>query len=65
MTFGRFRHRKHCRWCQTQYYASVPINGDGFCCAGHKQAHYRAYKKWVTGKAPGAKKEHGTTRARK
>ena len=39
---------KHCRWCGTSYNAAKPHDRDGFCCAKCKQAHYRAYKAYVT-----------------
>lgn len=42
---------KHCRWCGILYNAAQPLNQDGFCCPAHKQAHYRAYKKYVTAKS--------------
>lgn len=48
MGWNRGKDVKHCRWCGVLYYACQPITGDGFCCPAHKQAHYRAYKKWVT-----------------
>jgi len=44
-----FRIFKHCRWCEKRYFRHQPHGRDGFCCAAHKQAHYRAYKKYVTG----------------
>lgn len=40
--------RKHCRWCGSLYIALKLPYQDGFCCLKHKQAHYRAYKKYVT-----------------
>lgn len=39
---------KHCRWCGTSYRAKKPVAKDGFCTSKHKQAHYRAYKAYVT-----------------
>lgn len=63
---------KHCRWCRKRYYAHKPYDGDGFCSAACKQAHYRAYKKYVTAKtsnraAAGSKqvtrKTHATPKA--
>lgn len=42
--------KKHCRWCGNAYTASKPLYRDGFCSPTCKQAHYRAYKKYVTGK---------------
>ncbi len=44
------RSSRHCRWCGKAYSATRPIGKDGFCTSGHKQAHYRAYKKYVTRK---------------
>lgn len=41
---------KHCRWCGKHYNAAQPHGKDGFCCPGHKQAHHRAYRKYVTSK---------------
>ena len=42
--------RKHCRWCGKQYKAHIPKDRDGFCGPTCKQAHYRAYKAYVTRK---------------
>lgn len=42
--------KKHCRWCGKAYQASQPVGKDGFCSSLCKQAHYRAYKKYVTTK---------------
>jgi len=42
---------KHCRWCGCPYTAKKPHDKDGFCIPAHKQAHYRAYKKYVTSAA--------------
>ncbi|GAH69225.1 unnamed protein product, partial [marine sediment metagenome] len=47
MWFGD-KHYRHCRWCGQCYNATRPIGRDGFCCPKCKQAHYRAYKKYVT-----------------
>lgn len=54
---------KHCRWCGKGYYAKKPIDRDGFCCKACKQAHYRAYKKWVTARraAAGTSKDRTVT----
>jgi len=41
--------QKYCRWCGKGYKGTKPNDRDGFCCAKCKQAHYRAYKKYVTG----------------
>jgi len=51
-----YHYDKHCRWCGKQYHAHKPHDRDGFCKTACKQAHYRAYKKYVTTKrlAPGA-----------
>lgn len=48
MGWSGSKERKHCRWCGDAYYARQPLNQDGFCSAAHKQAHYRAYLRWVT-----------------
>jgi len=40
---------KHCRWDGKGYYATKPVDRDGFCRRACKQAHHRAYKKYVTG----------------
>lgn len=45
---NRWIQTKHCRWCQTVYSAIKPYDRDGFCTTPCKQAHYRAYKKYVT-----------------
>lgn len=39
---------KYCRWCGRSYTAAKPTDKDGFHSAACKQAHYRAYKKYVT-----------------
>ena len=47
---------KHCRWCQTEYKAHIPVDRDGFCSNICKMAFYRAYKKYkksVTNKKAG------------
>ena len=41
---------RYCRWCGKAYKPKKDIGRDGFCCIEHKQAHYRAYKKYVTQK---------------
>lgn len=46
----------HCRWCGKSYYPKERLDRDGFCCPAHKQAHYRAYKKYVTSRKPAAGK---------
>lgn len=48
MKLTGYPQKKHCRWCGTQYSARKPHYRDGFCCKSCKQAHYRAYKKYVT-----------------
>ncbi len=48
---GKFEH--HCRWCGRTYYADRPTDRDGFHSEACKQAHYRAYKKYVTARAAG------------
>lgn len=40
-----------CRWCGNAYKAKRPVDRDGFCKKACKQAHYRAFKKYVTVKA--------------
>lgn len=49
---------KHCRWCGKGYYATKPFDRDGFGNKAHKQAHYRAYKKYVTAKSLAAGKRY-------
>lgn len=39
---------KHCRWCSKSYMAKIPFYRDGFDSNKCRQAHYRAYKKYVT-----------------
>lgn len=39
---------KHCRWCRKAYTTKYSSIGDGFCSNAHKQALYRARKKYVT-----------------
>jgi len=36
---------RFCRWCQVEYIPKKDIGRDGFCCAAHRQALYRARKK--------------------
>lgn len=48
MGWNRGKQLKHCRWCTKVYFACQPVDLDGFCTPAHKQAHYRAYKKYVT-----------------
>ena len=38
---------KFCRWCSKTYTAKIPFKRDGFCSPLCRQAHYRAYKKYV------------------
>lgn len=38
----------YCHWCGKQYAAKKDRLQARFCCKAHKQAHYRAYKKYVT-----------------
>jgi len=47
-----FRYEHFCRWCNQSYNSKKPHPSSGFCSTAHKQAHYRAYKKYVTGKKP-------------
>lgn len=55
MNQNRFQFGKHCRWCGKAYLAVKPIGGDGFCSPACKQAHHRAYHKYVT-----TKKDHSS-----
>jgi len=41
---------KYCRWCGNRYKAKKASEKPGFCTNVCKQAHYRAYKKYVTHK---------------
>lgn len=42
----RFYYPKECQWCSVEF---RPENSkQKHCCTNHKQAHYRAYKKYVT-----------------
>ncbi len=50
MFHGYHTREKHCRWCGKAYKATRPVDRDGFCHPTCKQAHYRARKKYVTGK---------------
>lgn len=61
------RSSRHCRWCGNQYHASRPIGKDGFCKSACKQAHHRAYKKYVTAKQPATRPglDHKVTRKTK
>jgi len=67
MYYSRLRTGKHCRWCQQPYKAKKPYDKDGFCSPACKQAHYRAYKNYVTQKNPAAAPLRGrkVTRKRK
>jgi hypothetical protein len=47
-----YKSLKHCRWCGTEYYANYPNHKDGFCSVSCKQAHYRAYKRYITHTRP-------------
>ncbi|OHB60893.1 MAG: hypothetical protein A2167_05490 [Planctomycetes bacterium RBG_13_46_10] len=38
----------YCRWCLKAFQADKPLQKGGFCCDAHKQAHWRAYSRWVT-----------------
>lgn len=38
----------YCRWCGKAYRATVHKERDGFCSHACKQAHHRAYHKYVT-----------------
>jgi len=51
MKWSHWSNSKHCKWCGKGYEATKPAFGDGFCSGAHKQAHYRAYKKYVTAAA--------------
>lgn len=51
MGYAHAQCSKHCRWCGMAYHAFKPFGKDGFCTTAHKQAHYRAYKKYVTSRS--------------
>lgn len=38
----------YCRWDGKTYKPLKKTDRDGFCCPACKQAHHRAYKKYVT-----------------
>lgn len=63
MGWNRGQELKHCRWCGKVYFACQPVGRSGFCIPAHKQAHYRAYKKWVTGRqiSPGKIRDQRVT----
>ena len=65
MTGYGWVHTKHCRWCGLGYRAIRPRGRDGFCCPACKQAHYRAYKKYVTASTAGHKAAAGRYRKQK
>jgi hypothetical protein len=48
MSIGTFHEHHFCRWCSKPYTTKKPLLKDGFCCLACKQAHYRAYKSYVT-----------------
>ena len=48
MKHSGYKSNKHCRWCGMTYKACKPDYADGFCSVAHRQAHYRAYKSYVT-----------------
>lgn len=56
---------KHCRWCGIYYAAKKPVGRDGFHSAGCKQAHHRAYKKWVTARPASADHAAGGSKRKK
>jgi len=37
----------YCRWDGKQYRPLKETDRDGFCCPACKQAHHRAYKKYI------------------
>jgi len=43
-----YKNNCFCRWCGKCYRPLKMLERDGFCCNAHKQAHYRAYKRYVT-----------------
>lgn len=45
-----YKNKYFCRWCGIPYRSEYYSDRDGFCCPAHKQAHHRAYKKYVTWK---------------
>ena len=48
-------YKKHCRWCGKAYHAYKPVGRDGFHSQACKQAHYRAYKAYVTRTSAGCR----------
>lgn len=56
MWFGCGHTGHYCRWCQKPYESKKDTVKDGFCSFLCKQAHYRAYKKYVTKAAGGTGK---------
>lgn len=43
-----YKYDYYCRWCGRTYKNKGNTDRDGFCSKAHKQAHWRAYKKYVT-----------------
>ncbi|GAH57530.1 unnamed protein product [marine sediment metagenome] len=43
-----YKYRWYCRWCSSEYKPLKETDRDGFCKGACKQAHYRAYKHYVT-----------------
>lgn len=63
-----YKHVWYCRWCGITYWPQNKTERDGFCSSKHKQAHYRAYKKYVTLQAhesPGAQRYRVTAKKQK
>jgi len=50
MWYNKNKYYHHCRWCGIPYKSIKPCKQDGFHSKACKQAHYRAYKKYVTGR---------------
>jgi len=46
-----YRGYRYCRWCGKEYQPHGYTFKDGFCLDSCKQAHYRAYNKYVTDRA--------------
>ena len=62
-----WKEKNYCRWCGKTYKPCETTERDGFCCSAHKQAHHRAYKKYVTGliRYPAARQTSRVTQKKK
>jgi len=47
MHFGIYKSTWFCRWCGNTYKPLKDTDRDGFCSPACKQAHHRAYKKYI------------------